>query len=45
VVLREPNVIESVVLAPRDLIKNFSVEPVGGLPPLRISEVIPETEA
>jgi hypothetical protein len=44
-VLGQPNVIKSVVLAPSDLIKNFSVEPVRGLAPLRwISEVIPKTE-
>ena len=45
-VLRQPNVIKSVVLAPNDLIKNLSVEPVGGLAPLgRISEVVSKTKA
>ena len=42
VVLRQPDVVKPVVLAPRDLIDDFAVEPVGGLPPLWwISEVIP----
>jgi hypothetical protein len=45
-VLRQPNVIKPVVLAPCDLIEDFAVEPVGGLSPLlRISEVVLETKA
>src|SRR5215831_12207619 len=46
VVLRHPYVVEAVVLAPRNLIENFTVEPVGGLAPLgRIAEVVPQTKA
>jgi hypothetical protein len=45
VVLRQPDIIKPVVLAPRDLIEDFAVEPVGGLMPLwRIAEVIPQTK-
>jgi len=45
VVLRQPDIIEPVVLGPRDLIEDFAVEPVGGLAPLCwISEVIPQTK-
>ena len=46
VVLGQPDIIKAVVLAPRDLIEDFAVEPVGGLAPLwRISEVVPKTKA
>src|SRR5271169_7161726 len=46
VVLRQPDIIKPVVLAPRDLIEDFAVEPVGGLvPQCWISEVIPKTKA
>jgi hypothetical protein len=45
VVLRHPYIVEAVVLAPRDLIEDFAVEPVGGLAPLgRIAEVVPQTK-
>jgi hypothetical protein len=44
-VLGEPNVVESVVITPRDLIQRFAVEPIVGLPPLRwIPKVIPKTK-
>jgi hypothetical protein len=40
------DIIKPVVLAPRDLIEDFAVEPVGGLAPLRwIAEVILQTKA
>jgi hypothetical protein len=46
VVLRQPDIIEPVVFAPRDLIEDFAVEPVGWLAPLRrVAEVIPKTKA
>jgi hypothetical protein len=46
VVLRQPNIIKPVVLAPCDLIEDFAVEPVGRLAPLWwIAEVIPKTKA
>src|SRR6266481_473031 len=46
VVLRQPHIVKPVVLSPRDLIEDFAVEPVGGLPPLWwISEVVPKTKA
>ena len=46
VVLGQPDIIEPVVFAPRDLIEDFAVQPVGGLAPLcRVAEVIPKTEA
>jgi hypothetical protein len=46
VVLRQPDIIKPVVFAPRDLIEDFAVEPVGWLPPLRrVAEVIPKTKA
>src|SRR6266404_7368350 len=46
VVLRQPHIVKPVILAPRDLIEDFAVEPVGRLPPLWwISEVIPKTKA
>ena len=45
-VLREPNVVESVVIAPCDLIEGFRVESVRGLVPLRwVSEIVPKTKA
>jgi hypothetical protein len=45
-VLREPNVVESVVLAPSDLIEGRGVELVRGLVPVRwVSEVVPKTKA
>jgi hypothetical protein len=46
VVLRQPHVVKAVVLAPHDLIKNLSIEPVGSLAPLGwIAEVVPQTKA
>ena len=46
VVLRQPHIVKPVILAPRDLIEDFAVEPVGGLTPLCwISEVVPKTKA
>jgi len=45
-VLREPNVVESVVIAPCDLIEGCGVELVRGLVPLRwVSEIVPKTKA
>src|SRR5579862_1392685 len=46
VVLREPNVVESMGIAPCDLIEGFRVEAIVGLSPLeRVAEVIPKTKA
>jgi hypothetical protein len=46
VVLGQPDIIEPVVFAPRDLIEDLAVEPVGWLAPLRrVAEVIPKTKA
>jgi len=46
VVLGQPDIIETVVFAPRDLIEDFAVEPVGWLAPLYwVAEVIPKAEA
>ncbi len=46
VVLRQPHIVKPVILAPRDLVEDFAIEPIGGLPPLLwISEVIPKAEA
>jgi hypothetical protein len=42
----QPEIIKAVVLASRDLIEDFAVEPVGGLPPLRrVAEVVPNAKA
>jgi len=44
--LRQPDIVEAVVFAPRDLIKDSPVEPVGGLvSSLRIAEIVPQAEA
>jgi len=46
VVLGQPNIIKAFVLGPGDLIEDFAVEPVGGLPPLRrVAEVVPKAKA
>jgi hypothetical protein len=42
VVLGQPDIVIAVVLAPGDLIKDFAIQPVGGLAPLRVAEVIPK---
>src|SRR5262249_20454894 len=45
VVFRQPNVVKSMVLTPRNLIENLSVKAIRCLPPLRRgTEVIPKTE-
>src|SRR6516225_7021840 len=44
--LGQPDIIETVVFAPRDLLEDFAVQAVGGLAPLhRVAEVIPKAEA
>jgi hypothetical protein len=46
VVLGQPDIIETVVLAPRDLIEDFAVETIGWLAPLCwVAEIIPKAEA
>src|SRR4029077_17936712 len=46
VVLRQPDIVKPVVLGPRDLIEDFAVEPVGGLPPLCwFAKIVPKTKA
>jgi hypothetical protein len=42
VVLGQPDIVIAVVLAPGDLIKDFAIQPVGGLAPLGVAEVIPK---
>ena len=45
-VLRKPNVVESKVLPPLDLIEGFGVESVRGLAPLRwVSEIITKDQS
>src|SRR5580704_2953940 len=45
VVLGQPDIIETVVFAPRDLVEDFAVQAVGGLTPLCwVAEVIPKAE-
>jgi len=46
VVLGQPHIVKPIALGPRDLIEDFAVEPVGGLPPLhRVAEVVPKAKA
>jgi hypothetical protein len=46
VVLGQPDIIETVVFAPRDLLEDFAVQAVGGPTPLCwVAEVIPKAEA
>src|SRR6266851_3074496 len=46
VVLGQPDIIETVVFPPRDLIEDFAVEPIGWLAPLYwVAEVVPKAEA
>ena len=46
VVLRQPHIVKPVVLGPCDLVEDFAVEPVEGLPRVWwIAEVVPQTKA
>jgi len=45
VMFAQPDIIEAVVLTPRDLVEDFAIEAIERLPPLlRIAEVVPQTK-